>query len=69
VGSISRKIVVHTNPGIKEYSKITNMKRAGGVTQVVECLPSKYQSLSSNPSTTQKTAISIIQITNAEKLS
>jgi hypothetical protein len=30
-------------------SKITGAKRAGGVAQVVECLPSKWEALSSNP--------------------
>jgi dihydroxyacid dehydratase/phosphogluconate dehydratase len=35
-------------------SKITRVKRAGGVTQVIEYLPSKNKILSSNPSTTQK---------------
>jgi hypothetical protein len=29
-------------------------KRAGGVVQVVECLPSKYEALSLNPNTTKK---------------
>jgi uncharacterized membrane protein len=31
-----------------------NKKRAGGVSQVVECLPSKCEALSSNPITTIK---------------
>jgi hypothetical protein len=30
-------------------SKITRGKRAGGMTQAVEYLPSKYKALSSNP--------------------
>jgi hypothetical protein len=29
-------------------------KRAGGVDQVVQCLPTKLEALSSNPSTTKK---------------
>jgi hypothetical protein len=29
-------------------------KRAGGVAQVTECLPSKYKALSSKPNTTKK---------------
>jgi hypothetical protein len=32
--------------------KIPNTTRAGGVAQVVECLPSKCEALSSNASTT-----------------
>jgi hypothetical protein len=32
-------------------SKITNTKRAGGIAQVVVCLPSKDRALSSNPCT------------------
>jgi hypothetical protein len=31
-----------------------NKKRAGGVAQAVECLNSKLEALSSNPSTTKK---------------
>jgi ornithine carbamoyltransferase len=30
------------------------MKKAGDMAQVVECLPSKHEALSSNPSTTHK---------------
>jgi hypothetical protein len=30
-------------------SKITRVKRAGGVAQVVELLPSKHEALNSNP--------------------
>jgi hypothetical protein len=36
---------VRSNP-----KKITKAKRAGGTTQVIECLPSKYEALSSNTS-------------------
>jgi hypothetical protein len=32
-------------------SKVTKIKRAGDITQVVEQLPSKHKALSSNPST------------------
>jgi hypothetical protein len=34
--------------------KQTKAKRAGGMTQVVECLPSKYKTLNSNHSTAKK---------------
>jgi hypothetical protein len=34
--------------------KISNTKRAGGVAQVVECLLSKHEVLSSNSNTTKK---------------
>jgi hypothetical protein len=36
--------VVQANPNIKQdpISKITKAKRAGEVTEVVNCLPSKY---------------------------
>jgi hypothetical protein len=32
-------------------SKKPNTNRAGGLTQVIECLPSKHEALSSNPNT------------------
>jgi hypothetical protein len=35
-------------------SEITREKRAGGVAQVVECLPSKCEALTLTPSTTKK---------------
>jgi hypothetical protein len=35
-------------------SKINKAKRAGGMAQVVESLPSKFRAMSSNPSTTKK---------------
>jgi hypothetical protein len=35
-------------------SKITRAKRAGGVAQAVEPLPSKHEALNSSPSTTKK---------------
>jgi hypothetical protein len=34
--------------------KYLTHKRAGGVAQVIECLPSKCEALSSNPSTEKK---------------
>jgi hypothetical protein len=42
-GSTNGRIVVHVSLGIKKdpSSKITNRKRAAGVAQVVEYLPSK----------------------------
>jgi hypothetical protein len=36
------------------YLKNNKRKRAGGMAQVVELLPSKCEALSSNPSTTEK---------------
>jgi hypothetical protein len=43
VGSTNREIVVQASLGINKdpISKITNTKRAGGMVQMVECLPSK----------------------------
>jgi hypothetical protein len=37
--------MVHGGPGIKQdlLSEITNAKRAGSLTQTVECLPSKHK--------------------------
>jgi hypothetical protein len=35
-------------------SKITKTKRAGGMIQVIEHVPSKHKALNSNPSTTNK---------------
>jgi hypothetical protein len=42
--------MVHTSPDKKRdpISKITNTKRAGDMTQVVEYLPGKHKALSSN---------------------
>jgi hypothetical protein len=34
-------------------SKITRVKRAGGVAQAIEYLPNKHKALSSNPGTTK----------------
>jgi hypothetical protein len=54
--SVNRRIMVQAGPGIKMRSiqKITKAKKAGGMAQVVECLPSKYTALSSNSSTRKK---------------
>jgi hypothetical protein len=48
-GSINRRITDQANPGIKRdpISKTINANRAGGVTQVVEHLPSKHKAPSS----------------------
>jgi hypothetical protein len=50
------RIMVQTSLGKKRdpISKITRAKRAGGVAQVVEPLPSKCKALSSNPKTKKK---------------
>jgi hypothetical protein len=42
--------------------KITKAKRAGGMTQVVEHLPSKHKAPSSNPSTTKRKRQSVVQV-------
>jgi hypothetical protein len=49
VGRVNRRIVVQAGVGIKArpIQKITKAKRAGGMAQVAECLPSKYKALSS----------------------
>jgi hypothetical protein len=39
---------------MRPLSKITRAKRAGGMAQAVEHLPSKCDTLSSNPRTTKK---------------
>jgi hypothetical protein len=36
------------------FQKFKKREKAGGMVQVVECLPSKLKALSSNPKTTQK---------------
>jgi hypothetical protein len=50
-------IVFQTGLGIKRYpiSKRTEAIRAGGMVQVVKCLPSKHKVLSLNLSTTTTT--------------
>jgi hypothetical protein len=51
-----RKIMVWSRPGQKVQETVSQKyptrKRAGGVTQVVKCLSSKYETLSSNPKNT-----------------
>jgi hypothetical protein len=42
-------------------SKITRAKRAGGVTQVVECLPSKCKVPSSNSSSASKSTLNPVK--------
>jgi hypothetical protein len=49
--------VVQPSPGKKTQDpiqKITKAKKGWDMTQVVECLPSSYKALSSNPSTAPK---------------
>jgi hypothetical protein len=54
-GSINRRIVVQTSLGImQDPIQKTKAKRARGVAQVFECLPSKHEALSSIPCTTKK---------------
>jgi hypothetical protein len=38
----------------KKIKYPTHKKRAGGVAQVIECLPRKHEALSLNPSTVKK---------------
>jgi hypothetical protein len=55
---IKHKILVHVDLSIKEdpisYLEIDRAIRAEGMTQVIQCSSSKYEALSSNPSTTKK---------------
>jgi hypothetical protein len=53
LGITDRKITVQACPGIKQdpISKITNRRRAGGMAQEGEHLPSKFEILSSTPDT------------------
>jgi hypothetical protein len=44
--------------------KITRRKRAAGMTQVIEYLPSKYKAMISNPSTVKKNQI-VIKLHNS----
>jgi hypothetical protein len=57
-GGRGRRITAQEQPqakSMKPYLKNNQTKnRAGGVAQVVACLPSKCESLSSNPSTSKK---------------
>jgi hypothetical protein len=58
LGGISRRIAILGLFGTKRktLSEKNNLKakRARGVSQVVKCIPSKYETLSSNPSAAQK---------------
>jgi hypothetical protein len=62
VGSINRKTIVQISQGIntRPISKITNAKRVGGVTQLVELLPCKCKVLHPKPSTGKKILAMII---------
>jgi hypothetical protein len=50
IGSIGGRITVQDSPGrnVRPYFKNNQSKGCGGMTQVVECLPSKPEDLSSN---------------------
>jgi hypothetical protein len=50
---LNRRIVIQACLSIKQdpISKITNLKRTGGVAQVVENLPSKCEALNSTTNT------------------
>jgi hypothetical protein len=54
--------MVQTSLGKKQgpISTITRAKRAGGGAQTVSDLPSKYEALSSNPSTTKKVLLQCV---------
>jgi hypothetical protein len=56
MGSVNRRTVVQAGQGInvRPISKITKVKRAGNMAEVIEQLPSKHEALSSNPSTSRK---------------
>jgi hypothetical protein len=54
VGKINRKIVVIQASLGKSQAKISQAKRAGGVTQAAKNLPSKCKTLSSNTRTVKK---------------
>jgi hypothetical protein len=55
-GSVNRRITVQACPSInwRPYWKISKAKKSWDITQVVVCLPSKYKTLISNPSTFKK---------------
>jgi hypothetical protein len=46
----NKRIIIHAGLGKTQGSinKITRAKRAGGMAQAIECLPSKHKALSSN---------------------
>jgi hypothetical protein len=50
---------IHANSSQKPDLKILNTKKAGGVAQMVECLSSKNESLTSNPNTTNYVSMCI----------
>jgi hypothetical protein len=56
MGSVTRRITVQASSGIKarHYAKITKVKRAGGVAQMMEHLLSKHKALSSTPVSQKK---------------
>jgi hypothetical protein len=59
MGSLSRRTAVQGWPWTKTrepISKITKAKRAGGIAQVIEFLPSKYTTLRSSPGIINKKA-------------
>jgi hypothetical protein len=53
-GSINRRVMVQAGPAIKQnaISKISVVRRAGGMAEAVEHLPSKSEFPNLNPSTT-----------------
>jgi hypothetical protein len=62
-GSTNRRIMVQTGQGTKQDTvlKVTSIKRAGRVGQVVKYLPSKHEALNSTSSITQKEKDTMIQ--------
>jgi hypothetical protein len=70
--SINKRIAVHAAiPAMQEniadlcinidiVQKVAKAKRAGGMVQMVECLPSKYKAPSSNCSTTPQKRIFLV---------
>jgi hypothetical protein len=62
-----RRIASDISPmkSVRPYLKKNQTKGAGGMTQVVEPLPSKHKTLSSNPHTTKTTeCMSLIHLIN-----
>jgi hypothetical protein len=55
-GNLNRKITVHFSLGKERepISKIIIAKRVGGMAQMVQCLPSNHEVLSSNPVSSKK---------------
>jgi hypothetical protein len=57
IGSINRRMMAQASLGKKQdpiSKKTSQTKRAGDMAQVVDLLPSKWEALSSNPSTLKK---------------